>query len=657
MRAYAALLALALLPAGASGHSVVLYLAKPDSPSNLRDLQRSLTSLRSVFLGENPQYPVVVAYEEEHAEFLNDASVRELSSALGASVVPCEAIHATGGARMCFAGVRGFREVPWPFRLYQDDFKESDSVYTNVEKAYYSRVGYRNMCRFWVKTLFDQPFMQNVSYYFRLDTDSFLQEMQQDPFQTMREGGLGYLGSVMYQDGPKLVDGLWETFLRFSSLSGIHPGGLAPLSNHHRDGHSDEDVRRMPLKRAVGVLRSRGYNLLYYYNNWEASRVDLWRTPVYAQLMDEIDKAGGIFMRRWGDAPIRTLSLFFLRDYLAESVPGLDSEVFRQMRGLRYFHKASHATPGAYQREVYVYDRPICTGLGDRVGILATLAALARLHGVKIVFEWCQDPSQIFPRVRKHIPQFVGWNYSGEEFVRRFWPHQEDLVLVADNLTHYQRQMVGRVAWEGLAVPGEAGLDHCYTTAWKTMRVPGQPEFDANTFKNFYKLAARAVVGHGAGRRPDKYVVVHMRGPDHNNYNPFEGCHDAPEMYCTKQVLKRVIKDIPSAKIFAMSNNVTWMKWLIKHKRIEYLEHRHDYDDFDLLLGASGIVQHALHGWSAYSSNPAMLAGVPMITTYKPNQPLFRLDWFRDHGGVPDEFHDCNQIGAFVQKVGAVFNE
>ena len=98
-------------------------------------------------------------------------------------------------------------------------------------------------------------------------------------------------------------------------------------------------------------------------------------------------------------------------------------------------------------------------------------------------------------------------------------------------------------------------------------------------------------------------------------------------------------------------------KGLLKHKRLEFQETLGAFEDFALLLGASGIVQHAQHGWSAYSSNPAMLSGVPMITTYKPNQPLFRLDLFRDHGGVPDEFHDCNQIGAFVQKVGAVFNE
>lgn len=651
MGALAALLALALLPAGAAGHSVVLYLAKPDSPSNLRDLQRSLTSLRSVFLEENPQYPVVVAYEEEDAGFLNDASVRGLSSALGASVVPCEAIHATGGVRMCFAGVRGFREVPWPFGLYQDDYTESD--------LHYSRLGYRNMCRFWVKTLFDQPFMLNVSSYLRLDTDLILQEMQGDPFATMAENELAYLGSVMYEETARTVEGLWETFLRFSSLSGIHPGGLAPLSNHHKDAHSDEDVGRMPLKKAVEVLLKRGYNLLYYYNNWEASRVDLWRTPVYAQLMDEIDRAGGIFMRRWGDAPIRTLSLFFLRDYLAESVPGLDSEVFRQMRGLRYFHKASHATPGAYQKEVYVYDRPICTGLGDRVGILATLAALARLHGVRIVFEWCQDPSQIFSRVHKHIPRWSGYNYSVEEFVGRFWPHQDDLVLITDNLTHYQRQMVGRVVWEGLAVPGEAGLDHCYTTAWKALKVPNQPEFDANTFKNFYKLAARSMFNHALRHTPSrkKYIAVHMRGGDDNTYEAFPGVHDAPEMYCTGKVLKAIMKNAPRARVFVLSNNVSWAKGLLKHKRLEFQETLGAFEDFALLLGASGIVQHAQHGWSAYSSNPAMLSGVPMITTYKPNQPLFRLDWFRDHGGVPDEFHDCNQIGAFVQKVGAVFNE
>jgi hypothetical protein len=48
----------------------------------------------------------------------------------------------------------------------------------------------------------------------------------------------------------------------------------------------------------------------------------------------------------------------------------------------------------------YLFDRDICTGLGDRLGVLLSLAALARMDGATVVFLWCEDPSGIFPRMR-----------------------------------------------------------------------------------------------------------------------------------------------------------------------------------------------------------------------------------------------------------------
>ncbi len=48
----------------------------------------------------------------------------------------------------------------------------------------------------------------------------------------------------------------------------------------------------------------------------------------------------------------------------------------------------------------FLFDRPICTGLGDRVGIMLSLAALARHHNASVRYLWCEDPSVIYPRIR-----------------------------------------------------------------------------------------------------------------------------------------------------------------------------------------------------------------------------------------------------------------
>ena len=46
----------------------------------------------------------------------------------------------------------------------------------------------------------------------------------------------------------------------------------------------------------------------------------------------------------------------------------------------------------------YLFNGPICTGLGDRLGTMLALASLARLdeEGVVVWFLWCSDPCNAY---------------------------------------------------------------------------------------------------------------------------------------------------------------------------------------------------------------------------------------------------------------------
>lgn len=316
--------------------SIILYLAQISSEQSNVELHKSLSSLHDVFLLQHPQYPVVVAYEEEDAHYLTGKLKKRLRLALHATEFECgQFTKGKRGTQICFVSINDFRKVPWPFSMYTGDYRE--------DNPYYSRVGYRLMCRFWTHGVFRQPFMQNVTSYFRMDTDTFLVEMKRDPFQELERERLGYLTSVVYKDSPRQVEGLWDTFLRFALRENIHPRGLVPLSNQWTDSHSEDTISRMPVSEAVAVLYVRGYNLDYIYNNWEVTLVELWKSPVYRRLASFIDKSGGIIMRRWGDAPIRTLALHLLREEFA-LVANVTGEVFRQYHSLTIYHKAYHRT-------------------------------------------------------------------------------------------------------------------------------------------------------------------------------------------------------------------------------------------------------------------------------------------------------------------------
>ncbi len=59
-----------------------------------------------------------------------------------------------------------------------------------------------------------------------------------------------------------------------------------------------------------------------YFNNFEMSRIDVWRdSGIYRKLYAEIDADNGIYRQRWGDAPIRTMAAQLLKPvYGAEGV-------------------------------------------------------------------------------------------------------------------------------------------------------------------------------------------------------------------------------------------------------------------------------------------------------------------------------------------------
>jgi len=323
-----------------SPNSIVLYLANLASEASNADLELSLRALHAVFLSHHPLYPVVITYDANDQHYLTrHLKLRLIQQINGTEVLFERAFEKRDGPALAFVPINGFRRVSWPFSMYTDMYRE--------QNPYYTRIGYRHMCQYWAYTLFRQWFMRNVTSYMRLDTDTNLIHMPVNPFQLLQRENIPYLSSVSYKESRETTRGLWETFLRFAEQEKIHPWGLAPLSNTGKDMHSTEDIQRMHLKDAARVLHRRGYNLDYIYNNWEVSRVDVWQSGIYQRLADFLDSAGGIILRRWGDAPIRTLSLHLLRQHMVwPSSSACNSTPFREYHGLAVYHKALHKTHG-----------------------------------------------------------------------------------------------------------------------------------------------------------------------------------------------------------------------------------------------------------------------------------------------------------------------
>jgi len=158
--------------------------------------------------------------------------------------------------------------------------------------------GYRFMCRFWSGVVQNHISLAPYDYYLRLDDDSmFTSEVPFDLFQHMVDNDIKYAWRCVfsYTDKQSVADA-FRTFARTHNLS---------LDEMVKAGVADKNA--WPTGRI-------------YYNNFHASALDYWRTPIFQELFALFEEMRGHWKWRWGDAEIQTMisALFLRADQLHE---------------------------------------------------------------------------------------------------------------------------------------------------------------------------------------------------------------------------------------------------------------------------------------------------------------------------------------------------
>lgn len=167
-------------------------------------------------------------------------------------------------------------------------------------------MGYRHMCDFFAGTIYSLPIMQNYEYYLRLDTDSYiLSPVRYDVFDWMKKTGCeyGFIEEALQQDHPKVTEGLWKDTKKWLETNAIQ---------------TQVSIDTLPESRM-------------FYTNFELGKVAAFSPgSAYYSFYEFIRGTGNIFIRRWGDAPIKYLGVNLF----------IKPEAVQAVRGFRYQHGA-----------------------------------------------------------------------------------------------------------------------------------------------------------------------------------------------------------------------------------------------------------------------------------------------------------------------------
>ncbi|KAG0419392.1 Glycolipid 2-alpha-mannosyltransferase 1 [Dictyocoela roeselum] len=161
---------------------------------------------------------------------------------------------------------------------------------------YAKSVSYRQMCRFFSGFVYRNKHMQKYDYYMRLEPGvKFLCKINYDIFEYMRKNKKDYGFVITLHEFMETIPTLWQEVMNFV----------------------EENRDILPEDTTFGyILENNEYNGCHFWDNFEVANLSFFRSELYQKYFDYLDKRGGFFYERWGDAPVHSIAvnLFMQKD-------------------------------------------------------------------------------------------------------------------------------------------------------------------------------------------------------------------------------------------------------------------------------------------------------------------------------------------------------
>lgn len=222
----------------------------------------------------------------------------------------------------------------WSYPDWIDQEKAAQSrAQMKADKIIYGELeSYRHMCRFEAGFFWQNPLLDEYNWYWRVEPGIQIYcDLDYDLFEYMETNNKTYGFTISLYEFQKTIPTLWQETKDFMQK---HP----------------EYVAKDNLMDFISNDGGNTYNLCHFWSNFEIASLDFFRSQAYRDYFDHLDKSGGFFYERWGDAPVHSLAvaLFLPKDqvHYFEDV-GYNHGVYTQCplnAKYRYDHKC-HCQP------------------------------------------------------------------------------------------------------------------------------------------------------------------------------------------------------------------------------------------------------------------------------------------------------------------------
>ncbi|USW57024.1 Putative glycosyl transferase, family 15, nucleotide-diphospho-sugar transferase [Septoria linicola] len=178
----------------------------------------------------------------------------------------------------------------FPEWIDQDKAKKVREDMHERKIIYGDSISYRHMCRYESGFFFRHPLMLEYEWYWRVEPSIELYcDIAYDPFKFMAEKKKKYSFVLSLYEYVETIPTLWDSVKKFMQQ---HPE------------HIETDNAMEWLSDDGGNT----YNHCHFWSNFEIGNLNWLRSPAYIDYFTSLDKDGGFFYERWGDAPVHSIA-------------------------------------------------------------------------------------------------------------------------------------------------------------------------------------------------------------------------------------------------------------------------------------------------------------------------------------------------------------
>uniref|UniRef100_A0A8H7NIV6 Mannosyltransferase n=1 Tax=Bionectria ochroleuca TaxID=29856 RepID=A0A8H7NIV6_BIOOC len=182
---------------------------------------------------------------------------------------------------------------------------------------------YHHMCRFYSGFFYNHPLLLKYEWYWRVEPEiTYFCDITYDPFLKMIENNKTYGFTIAVKELRETVPNIFRYASAYKRLNNLKSQGLWEMFVEPKEEKEEEKkdptlpeeiMQSEPGSNALPpidgeAMEGEKYNMCHFWSNFEIAKLSWFRSKEYNDFFEMMDRSGGFWMERWGDAPIHSLA-------------------------------------------------------------------------------------------------------------------------------------------------------------------------------------------------------------------------------------------------------------------------------------------------------------------------------------------------------------